>query len=69
MKKVYTVICSKNPEHKFRVVYDIKEGTEDKTSHPTERCPFCDAFVEVTIQGELQDDIIIRKLWFKNREE
>ena len=66
MKKVtYIVICHKNPSHKFPVVYEIKEGTEAQTSRPTEQCPFCGELVEVTVEGQLIDDTIVRKLGFK----
>ena len=65
MKKAYTVICSKNKEHRFPVVYEIEENTGDVISRPTERCPFCGALVEVTVKGKIENDTIIRRLGFE----
>ena len=61
-KVVYKVICSKNPKHKFRIVYEIKKNTGDIISRPTEFCPFYGEMVEVEVQGKIVTDTIIHRI-------
>ena len=65
MKKVkrvkYTVQCANNPDHIFEHVYTIVEGTEDKQSDVQAYCPYCDDFVDITIQGTVKPDSILRR--------
>ena len=60
----YKVLCANNPEHIFEKVVDIIEGTENTESEIQAYCPYCDDFVDITIQGELPPDTILRKLHF-----
>lgn len=60
-KVVYQVQCANNPDHVFEKVYEVIEGTENKTTDVDVYCPDCDAFVTVTIQGKVKPDRTILK--------
>ena len=57
----YTVRCANNPDHTFEHVYTIIEGTENTQSDVQAYCPYCDDFVDVTIQGIVPPDSILRR--------
>jgi len=57
----YKVQCANNPEHIFEKVVDIIKGTENTESEIQAYCPFCDEFVDITIQGQPSPDSILRK--------
>lgn len=57
----YTVQCANNPDHIFENVYTIIEGTENTQSEVQAYCPYCDAFVDVTIKGIVPSDSILRR--------
>jgi len=67
MKKVTKmVVCIKDSSHEFPVVFEVDENKKIE-SHPTVQCPFCGTLTEVTIQGELKNDVVIRKLGFDKK--
>lgn len=51
-KVPYEVVCHKNKKHVFPVVFDVIPDA-NSTSKAEVYCPHCDAFVRVTIKGEL----------------
>lgn len=70
MAKVsFTVICAFNPDHKFPVVYDITNESEDIQDSKQEFCPYCGKLVNVTVKGELEAvSTVHRRLGFKHDE-
>jgi hypothetical protein len=64
MKSVtYTVICPFDPGHRFPVVLEMEDGSEEKEkkSHVETYCPFCDKFVRVTVEGQLEPDVSVMR--------
>jgi hypothetical protein len=65
----HKVQCAINPEHVFEKVYDIEEGSESLKSEMQVYCPYCDEFVDVTIQGKVvPDDSILRSFGIQSGE-
>ena len=61
MKKVITVICPFNKDHKFPVALKLKDESRDAKSSIDIYCPFCDKPVRVEIDGELLPDTVIMR--------
>ena len=62
-KKIkFKVQCANNPEHIFEKVIEIVAGTENTETELQAYCPFCDEFVDITIQGEPSPDTILRRI-------
>ena len=66
MKKTYTVICPFDENHEFLIVVEIKDESSGVENTLEEYCPFCEKFVQVEVQGELEkmDRITRRQLGF-----
>jgi len=62
-KPTYIVICPFNPQHRFPVVLEVEEGSEEKgkESRFETYCPFCDKFVQVTVAGKLEPDVSVMR--------
>ncbi|MCP4130201.1 MAG: hypothetical protein GY754_04385 [bacterium] len=60
-KITYTVICSNDKKHRFPVVVEVKDGTEETQSTFEAQCPFCDKYSSVTIEGELAKDVTTQR--------
>ena len=66
-KVTFNVICAFDPEHKFPVVYEMKNDSEGLTDSRQEFCPYCGKLVNVKVQGKFKEDgTVHRMLGFKN---
>jgi hypothetical protein len=64
MKKVtFKVLCPYNKEHNFPVVMEVGDESGDAKSTFEEYCPFCDKYVQVRIEGKLELDSKIYRLF------
>jgi len=65
-KVTYTVICPFDKKHKFPVVLEVEDKTGGVPDSFQEYCPFCDKFVQVTIDKKLKPDTkVLRGLGFE----
>lgn len=60
-KVTFTVICPYNKEHKFPVVLEVKDNTQDVENTFEEYCPYCDKYVQVKIDQELKPDVEVHR--------
>ena len=64
-KVTYTVICPFDKKHKFPVVLEVEDEKQGVADSFEEYCPFCDKFVQVTIDKKLAPDVdTLRRLGF-----
>ena len=52
----YSVICPFDSNHKFPVVLEVGDEKKGVADTFEEYCPFCDKFVQVTIDKKLAPD-------------
>jgi hypothetical protein len=66
----YSVICPFGKDHKFPVVLEVDQNKKGEGGSFEARCPFCDKYVQVTIEKELKPDkTVLRGLGFDDDSE